>query len=99
MTNLDELMNNRKLLDTIGRSELVEVIGVLLDERADLLSALIPKKPKALEDVHAARHALAADKYLNEDHHQLTSDYHELHDSFHGAEEIVEKLAENPETD
>lgn len=93
--NLDELTENRKMLATIGRSDLEQIIHMLLDERRDLLAALIPKKPRALEAVHETRHRDAADAYLYEGEKQLADDYHAIHDSFHGAT----TPPENPETD
>ena len=96
--NLDDLMNSSersKELSGIGRNGLEQIINMLLDERRDLLAAIMTPKPRALEDVHAARHRDAADAYLNEGDRQMTDDYNALHDSFHGAETPLE----NPETD
>jgi hypothetical protein len=96
--NLDDLMNSPKLreeLSGIGRNGLEQIITSLLDERRDLLAAIMTPKPKALQDVHNARHRDAADAYLNEGDRQMADDYHALHDSFHGAE----TPPENPETD
>lgn len=96
--NLDELMNSSKLRDelsSIGRNGLEQIITALLEERRDLLAALMPTKPRALEDVHTSRHRDAAHAYLHEGDRQMVDDYNALHDSFHGAE----MPPENPETD
>ena len=91
MKNLDELMKNRKLLDSTGRSELLEIIGVLLDERQVFMENLgTHKGPKGRQQEQAFN-------YLNEAEVQLANDYRELNESFEGAEII--DAAEQAETD
>lgn len=90
MKNLDELTQNRKMLDSTGRSELLEIINVLLDERAVLVAGLQNRNP-ILDRRHKQE-----DAYLNEAEHMLANDYQGLHDAFDGAQ-IID--SENPETD
>ena len=83
MKNLDELMKNRKLLEQTGRTELLEIIGVLLDERQVFMTNLNGGGPGP-----RSRRDRDAEVYFNEAEHQLAKDYQVLHDSFEDSEEI-----------
>jgi hypothetical protein len=84
MFNLDDLMRgNKKPLETAGRDKLLGLIGMLLEERQDLLNALKPKPVDLFG--RSEREIKKVNDYFNEGENSLADAYGDLNDSLDGA--------------